>query len=113
MTKPKGTILLTGANGGLGSAIVSHIVTSSELKTSYHGIYTVRDASVANPSLDNALADRKGTAASHSHQNISLDLSRLSSVRAVAALINERVASGRIPRIHAIILNAGCEEYEK
>ncbi|KAF2477175.1 uncharacterized protein BDR25DRAFT_339170 [Lindgomyces ingoldianus] len=34
-------------------------------------------------------------------------------VRKVAAEINERVAAGIIPRIHAIILNAGYEEFEK
>jgi NAD(P)-dependent dehydrogenase (short-subunit alcohol dehydrogenase family) len=48
---------------------------------------------------------------SHPHEKIALDLSHLSSVRDVAADSNERVAAGTIPRIHALILNAGYEEF--
>jgi NAD(P)-dependent dehydrogenase (short-subunit alcohol dehydrogenase family) len=114
----KGTILLTGANGGLGSATVSHIVSSPELKTSYYGLYTVRDAATAH-TLDAALVDRSSrcspqqdNAVPHSHEKISLDFTRLSNVRAVAAAINSRVAAGIIPRTHAIVLNAGYEEFE-
>lgn len=105
MAIPKGTIVLTGANGGLGSAVVSQIATSQELRESYHGMYTVRNTASAN-SLDAALASRV-----HSHEKVALDLSDLSSVRKVAADINKRVAAGTIPRIHALILNAGFEEF--
>ncbi|KAH8766663.1 putative short-chain dehydrogenase [Diaporthe sp. PMI_573] len=107
----KGSILVTGANGGLGSAIAAHLVSSPEL-AAHHGIYTVRNAQNA-PALDAALRQSrpKPTAPPHTSEKVSLDLSRLSSVREVAADISSRVASGRIPPIRAIILNAGVEEF--
>lgn len=106
-----GTVLLTGANGGLGCRIVSQIVSASDAK--YHGLYAVRNANAAN-SLDTTLVSKVkfDGASSHSHEKISLDLSRLSDIRRFAADINQRVADGSIPRIHAIILNAGYEEFE-
>jgi NAD(P)-dependent dehydrogenase (short-subunit alcohol dehydrogenase family) len=111
---------VTGANGGLGSATVYQIVLSPQLNASYHGVYTVRNAATAH-SLDAAIVERGSlrspkrgnSASSHSHEKISLELLRLSSVRKVAAEINERVAAGIIPRIHAIVLDAVCEEFEK
>ncbi|KAF2005113.1 NAD(P)-binding protein [Amniculicola lignicola CBS 123094] len=120
MAQLKGTIIVTGANGGLGSATVSQIVSSPELKKSYYGVYTVRCTDAA-PSLDAALFDQgsprnqqPGEGGSfHPHEKISLDLSRLSSVRDTAAAINTRVSAGIIPRIHAIVLNAGYEEFER
>ena len=115
MASLKGTIIATGANGGLSSATVSQIASSPQLNASYHGVYTVRNAAAAH-SLDAALADRGSLhgngASSHSHEKISLDVSRLDNVRKVAAEINKRVAAGIIPRIHALILNAGYEEFE-
>lgn len=54
MAAPKGTILVTGANGGLGSAIAEQIASKLEL-SAYHGIYTVRDASAA-PCLTAAIS---------------------------------------------------------
>lgn len=115
MADKKGTIIVTGANGGLGSAIVSQISSSPQLNTSYHGLYMVRNAATAQ-ALDTALAAKSSpqmgsNATSHSHDKISLDLSELSSVRKVATEINERVAAGTIPRIQAIVLNAGYEEF--
>lgn len=107
----KGSILVTGANGGLGSAIAAHLVSSPDL-AAYHGIYTVRDAQNA-PALDAALR-RSGSGAAAppcSSEKVSLDLSRLSSVRKVAADINSRVSSEQIPPIRALILNAGVEEF--
>ncbi|KAF2703703.1 NAD(P)-binding protein [Pleomassaria siparia CBS 279.74] len=109
MINPKGTIIVTGANGGLGSATVSQIVTSPQLNSSYHGVYTVRNTTAAH-TLDTALSNQN--LRPHSHEKVSLDLSQLSSVREVAADINERIAAGTIPRIHALILNAGYEEFE-
>lgn len=43
MAAVNGAILLTGANGGLGTAIVDATVSRPEL-SGCHGIYTVRDA---------------------------------------------------------------------
>ncbi|KAG6357683.1 hypothetical protein INS49_013562 [Diaporthe citri] len=52
MPVAKGTILVTGANGGLGSAIAEQIASKAEL-SAYHGLYTVRDAEHA-PALTSA-----------------------------------------------------------
>lgn len=109
---PKGSVLVTGANGGLGSAIVSQIVSSPEF-TGLHGIYTARNAASAS-TLNAALRGSRPAAASpHSFEKVSLDLSRLSAVRQIAADISSRVAAGQIPPIRAIILNAGVEEFAK
>ncbi|KAL1865528.1 hypothetical protein Daus18300_007173 [Diaporthe australafricana] len=104
MTAHNGTILLTGANGGLGTAIVDSIVSRPEL-SGCHGIYTVRDAETAT-SLKSALR----TTNSHPHDIFSLDLSSLEGVRQVAATINAKVSAGEIPRIRALILNAAHRE---
>lgn len=107
----KGTILLTGANGSLGSTMASQIASSPEL-AAYHGIYAVRDAKAA-PVLRSALAQHgsKDTTNPHTHEVISVDLADLSSVRTAAASINARVAAGEIPPIRALILNAGYLEF--
>lgn len=102
---------MTGANGGFGCAIASQIASSPEL-AAHHGIYTARNAASAS-ALDAALrGSRPGPAApTHSFEKVSLDLSRLSNVREVAADISSRVAAGQIPPIRGIILNAGVEEF--
>ncbi|EED23459.1 short-chain dehydrogenase, putative [Talaromyces stipitatus ATCC 10500] len=102
----KGTIILTGANGGIGSAIVSRIRSSPEL-SSYHAIYTVRDASSVPQDPDPRQQSNSDT---QNHETISLELTNLTSVRTVAAGINARVAAGEIPPIRALILNAGYNE---
>ncbi|KAI1211126.1 putative short-chain dehydrogenase [Annulohypoxylon truncatum] len=105
MTAPKGTILVTGANGGLGTAIVKNIIARPDL-AAYHGVYTVRDVAAAS-SLQSALR----TAKSHPHDVLPLDLSKQSSVRETAAVINAKVSNGEIPQIRALILNAGYREW--
>lgn len=101
-----GTILLTGANGGLGTAIVDTVVSRPEL-SGCHGIYTVRDASTAT-----ALQSSLRATQSHSHDTLSLDLSNLANVRQVAAAVNAKVSAGEIPRIRALILNAAYREHQ-
>ncbi|KAI0003882.1 putative short-chain dehydrogenase [Xylariaceae sp. FL0662B] len=103
----KGTIVMTGANGGLGRSIVSRIAESPEL-ASYHGIYAVHDAS----SSPLQLPDHGSNTIVHSYDTLSLELSNLASVREVAASINARVATGDIPPIRALILNAGYQELD-
>ncbi|KAG8163455.1 hypothetical protein KVR01_006752 [Diaporthe batatas] len=105
---PKGTVLLTGANGGLGVAMVKKIVSRPDL-ANLQGLYVVRNAASA-PSLRSAVA---GAVRPHPHDVISLDLTRLDDVRKVAADINARVASGQIPPIRALILNAAYLEFEQ
>lgn len=107
MAQPKGTILLTGANGSLGSAIVSEIASRPEF-AAYHGIYAVRNASAA-PALKSAL---QAGSRPHSYDILSLDLADLESVRETATAINARIAAGEIPHIRAIILNAAYQEFD-
>lgn len=95
------TILLTGANGGLCSAVVSNIVSTPEL-AAYHGIYTARNVMSAR-SLDAALKQTqvRPPHVPHSSKKVSLDLSRLSNVRTVAADINPRELACYIRREHS------------
>ncbi|KAI1144954.1 NAD(P)-binding protein [Nemania diffusa] len=111
MSQLKGTILVTGANGGLGNAIVSQLVSNPELEAHY-GIFTVRNTEAA-AALESTIGHPVSQGGFESHEVISLDLSRLSSVREVAATINARVASGAIPPISALILSAGYQESGK
>lgn len=103
----EGTIIVTGANGGLGSAIISQIVHSEEY-ASLHGIYTVRSTSAANRLT--AILSANVTHEKR-HEALELDLSQLANVRQFAAEINARVASGKLPPIQALVLNAGFQEH--
>lgn len=111
MIDSTGSILITGANGGFGSALVSHIASTLELRA-YHGIYTVRNDASAT-AVDAALREARvdTSTAPHSFEKVSLDQSRLSAVREVATDIKSRVEAGQIPPIRAIVLNAGVEEF--
>ncbi|GAW20880.1 hypothetical protein ANO14919_103920 [Xylariales sp. No.14919] len=108
MTGEKGTIVVTGVSGGLGSAIVSNIVSSPEMSR-YHGVYTTRSGSAA-PALKSALQPPSGSR-HHAYTIMTLDLSRMESVRKAATDINSAVLSGQIPPIRTLILNAGWMEY--
>ncbi|KAK0616092.1 hypothetical protein B0T17DRAFT_496732 [Bombardia bombarda] len=111
MATPKGTIIVTGANGGLGSAIVARIASTPEF-AAYHGIYTFRDASSPPPALESALQQNgPSKTISHSHEKLPLDLTNLAKVREAAATINARVAAGEIPPIRALVLNAAVQEF--
>ncbi|CAJ2512826.1 Uu.00g009450.m01.CDS01 [Anthostomella pinea] len=103
----KGTILVTGANGALGSAIAEQIASKPEF-SAYHGLYTVRDTTNA-PALTSALAH----GAAHADDVLALDLTKLDNVRQVAGQINARVAAGEIPPIRALLLTAGFQDFGK
>ncbi|KAK7962821.1 short-chain dehydrogenase [Apiospora aurea] len=112
MSTSKGTILLTGANGSLGRAIVFGIVSSPEL-AAYHGVYTVRSTSTA-PGLKDILDNKTQQNTSHpphKYDTISLDLSSLANVREFAVKFNAAVAAGEIPPVRVLILNAGWQEF--
>ncbi|KAI1395748.1 NAD(P)-binding protein [Hypoxylon fuscum] len=97
-TRQKGTIIVTGANGHLGSAIVRHIVSLPELQA-YHSIFIVRDRSAANTKLTSAL---KAAGEKASYEVVSLDLASLANVRQVATAINGRISAGIIPQIRGL-----------
>ncbi|KAM0446635.1 hypothetical protein ACHAO4_009307 [Trichoderma viride] len=105
----KGAILVTGANGGLGSAIVQNIISTPDLASNYAGIYAVRKAATAT-TLRGVL---RHAPSDHKHETVDIDLGSLASVRKTAADINARVAKGDLPRIRALILNAGYSDYTK
>ncbi|KAL9109062.1 MAG: hypothetical protein Q9227_006302 [Pyrenula ochraceoflavens] len=107
VTTSKDSILVTGANGGLGSAIVEQIASKAEL-SAYHGIYTVRDKK-DTPALTSALSQ----SATHPHSVVDLDLTNLDNVRQVAEWLNARVSANEIPPIRALILNAGFQDFGK
>ena len=105
MATPKGTVLITGANGGLGSAFVSQFLKSPHAST-YTGLFAVRNPSTAT-TLQTVISG--SPARDGHHETIALDISTLASVRAGAKAINDRVASGDLPPIRALILNAAIQ----
>ncbi|KAK8131471.1 hypothetical protein PG984_007909 [Apiospora sp. TS-2023a] len=105
---PQGSIFVTGANGGLGSAIVDQIVRDPTLAANFHGLYTIRNPQRA-AAVEQVL--KGGGAGGHSYDLVPLDLGSLASVRAAAADVNRRVAEGSLPPIRALVLNAGWQEY--
>lgn len=107
MSTSKGSVFVTGTNGGLGSSIVQRIIASPELRSDYLGLYTVRKAATATQ-LKKILG---GSPAAHKHEIVELDLGSLESVRKTAADINRRVAAGDIPPLRALILNAGYQDH--
>ncbi|KAI2779001.1 putative short-chain dehydrogenase [Daldinia loculata] len=107
MAAVKGTILVTGANGGLGSAIAQQIASKPEF-SAYHGLYTVRDLTRAD-----ALTSAVAVGPAHQHDVVALDLTKLDNVRQVAEDINARVSAGQLPPIRALILNAGFQDFGK
>lgn len=103
-TSRKGSFLLTGANGAVGRSLVSQFSLRSKYTASYHGIYTVRDASSAR-ALRSAL---KGS--THSYEVLLLDLTRPSEVREFAKQLNARISQGQLPPVRALVLNAAFLE---
>lgn len=103
----KGTVLVTGANGGLGSAIVHSILSTPDLASNYTGVYAVRKAATAKK----LKATLSRAPSNHKHETVDVDLGSLADVRKVAADINARVAKGDLPRIRALILNAGYQDH--
>ncbi|KAH6701396.1 hypothetical protein BKA61DRAFT_205325 [Leptodontidium sp. MPI-SDFR-AT-0119] len=101
----EGSILVTGANGGLGKAFTSQFLSSPHSQT-HHGIYTVRNLSSA-PKLQEILAS-----ASPHHHVIPLDLSSLASVRVTASALKKRISSGEIPPIRTMVLNAAVQQVD-
>lgn len=100
--------MLTGSNGGLGSAIVGSILGRPNLAQQYHGVYTVR--SVADATRVRNMLESSAQSAAHSYQFLELDLASLASVRRIASSINKLVRAGTMAPIRALILNAGYQE---
>ena len=100
-----GTVIITGANGGLGSAFVEKFLQSS---TPYYGVFTVRGRSASSSgTLENIVFK-----ASMPHCIVQLELDNLASVRAFAKYVNLQVATGKFPRIRALVLNAARQSFK-
>lgn len=72
----------------------------------YHGLYTVRDLAETTTA---DLASKLKNSPCHTHDIVELDLTNLDSVCHGVASVNGRIASGNIPPIRALILNAGFQ----
>lgn len=107
MTEWKGTVLITGANGGLGAAMVEQIESEPSL-AAYRGLYTVRESNSAS-----TLKQILSKTPSRPHDIIDLDLSDPNSVRRTAEIINAGVAAGTYLPIELLILNAGFQDFGK
>ncbi|PVH83908.1 NAD(P)-binding protein [Cadophora sp. DSE1049] len=104
-TPLKGSILITGANGGLGTAFAANFLNSPQSKE-YRALFTVRNSTTARDLqavLENAPRGSK-------FEVLQLDLSSLENVRTLAADINERVANGTLEPIRALVLNAAYQD---
>lgn len=101
MVKSEGTLMVTGAAGGIGRAIAE--LFAAELSGTYTGLFTVRNTTDANAQLlRNILL--QGT---NQFSVSSLELGSLTNVRSFAADVAARVSSGALRPIRALVLNAG------
>ncbi|KAF4947381.1 hypothetical protein FGADI_10452 [Fusarium gaditjirri] len=95
-----GTIIITGANGSLAFAYISHLLKTHP---SYTILATVRDVSPSDPNTSQLAS----LLSSHPTSTIeALDLSLLSNVRRFSEKTAEKIAAGEIPPLKAIICNA-------
>jgi NAD(P)-dependent dehydrogenase (short-subunit alcohol dehydrogenase family) len=103
MTSSLGTVIITGANGGLGSAFVKRFV---EGNYPYYGIFTVR---ARNPSSSGTV-ENLVSSTTKGYDIVTLDLTSLDAVRNFAKEINHKVADRKIPPIRALVLNAALQQ---
>ncbi|KAK0615417.1 WW domain-containing oxidoreductase [Lasiodiplodia hormozganensis] len=97
-----GTVIVTGAAGGLGFALAESIVNRPEADTC---IFTVRNQSAANAKPLHTLRESTQGKTVELHE---LDLSKADAVRTFAAAINTKVSNKQLPPIRALILNAAA-----
>ncbi|TVY41050.1 Protochlorophyllide reductase A-like protein, partial [Lachnellula occidentalis] len=105
MSHTAGTVLVTGANGGLGIGFVAQLL-QSPYATSHEAIYAVRDPEKA-VALKTVL---KTAPRDHKHLVLPLDLTSLHHIRAFAADVNNGVKAGSLLPIQALVLNAGVKD---
>jgi NAD(P)-dependent dehydrogenase (short-subunit alcohol dehydrogenase family) len=97
-----GTVLITGANGSLGLAAVSYLLSAYPTHTL---LLTVRDPSPSDPNS----AKLHNIIAKHPNANVRIETIDLASTKDVAAFAQEVAASirkGTYPKLTAIICNA-------
>lgn len=96
-----GTIIITGAAGGLGLALSEMVLQRPE---QYHAVFTVRDEHAPNAKPLHDLIEFNSS--KHRARIVSLDLSKSTSIRNFCTHINSRVSAGELPPIRALVLNA-------
>lgn len=99
----KGTIIVTGAAGGIGIGWVLENLKTEQAKL-YHTIYFI------HPSAPGHLKENleAHAPAEHSYEIIPLDLSKMSEVRLAATSLNTRIAQGELGTIKILLLIAGA-----
>ncbi|KAF2436944.1 NAD(P)-binding protein [Tothia fuscella] len=105
MSSPRGTLLLTGANGGLATGFISQFLKSPHA-TSIKGYYTVHNPAKAT----NLRTTLERAPKSHEYEIATMDMSSLKKVRQAAEDINKQVANGTLHPIQALVLNAGIQD---
>lgn len=108
MVTTSGTILLTGANGGIGVGFVSQLL-KSPFATNMKAVYAVRDPDAALP-LQAAL---KHAPKDHEYVILPANFASLEAIRAFAVEVNGRVAGGDLPSIQALVLGSGVQHCSK
>lgn len=95
------TIIVTGATGALGQALVKNVLQLPETHTL---LATVRDKTSERSTQLQQMLDSYGKG---QHASIvELELASLDSVRTFASEINTKVSTSEIPPIRALVLNA-------
>lgn len=101
MEKSQGTLIVTGAAGGIGRAIAERF--TADYSDAYTGVFTVRSTSNHSAQLLHKVILK----ARNPSTIALLELTSLSNIRAFATDINTRVSTGSLPPITALVLNAG------
>lgn len=98
------TVVVTGGNSGLGYACVQAILGSTD--GPWRVVIASRDAARAQSAADALAAD---AAAGNSVEAMALDLASLASVRSFGTELTDRLRSGGLPVLHAVVCNAGVQ----
>ncbi|KAL2060362.1 hypothetical protein VTL71DRAFT_9757 [Oculimacula yallundae] len=108
MSSSKGSILLTGPNGGIGIGFIVNFLKSPYALT-HSAIYAVRD-----PAKATALKRTLETAPKeHKYLILAVDLTSQTSIRSFATDVNSRISSGFLAPITALMLNAGVQDISR
>ncbi|MFI7453062.1 SDR family NAD(P)-dependent oxidoreductase [Nonomuraea sp. NPDC049714] len=101
---PARTVVITGGNSGIGLGCAAAVLGSRD--GPWHVVIASRDASRSRAAVDR-LARAAGAA--HTVEAMSLDLASLASVRTFAAELTDRLTSGGLPPLYALVCNAGVQ----
>ncbi|PWW76981.1 NAD(P)-binding protein [Tuber magnatum] len=99
---PQGTVLITGANGTLATALVENLLISHPENPLLLAVRNTSDSDVHTKNLRRISSCRPSTPV-HIEP---LDLSSLASVRAFTTTVTSLISSGTIPPLAAIVCNA-------